>query len=494
MLSVKNLVKTFPGVRALDGVDFDLRAGEVHALVGENGAGKSTLMHVLAGILIPDSGEVEVRGERVPYGDSQWASNAGIRVVFQELSLCENLSVAENVFVNRQPVRSAGFVDRRRLHEQTRELLSLFELDLEPAEAVSQLNSAQRQVVEILKALSVSPSVLILDEPTSSLAARETEMLFRNVARLKGEGVAIAYITHQLPEVFRLADRVTVLRDGRRVATSPIAEVTEESLIRSMVGRELGDRFGERREAIGEECLRVRSASRRGAFEDVSFALSRGEIVGLAGLAGAGRTELARGLFGVEPLDSGEVLLEGRRLQTSEPGEAIRNRIAYLTEDRKEQGLFMEMSVRDNCVAPSLSRYSGRMGWMDEAGIDRFAEGYRERFNIATPTVHQTIANLSGGNQQKTLLAMAMGVEPLVLIVDEPTRGVDVGARSDIYRHLRDLAAQGVAILLVSSDLIEILGLCDRVLVMRAGRLAGEFGREQATEERILACAAGVGR
>ena len=492
LLEVRGLVKTFPGVRALDGVDFDLLPGEVHALVGENGAGKSTLMHTLAGVHQPDSGTIILRGQPVAFADPHAASRMGISVVFQELSLSENLSVAENIFANRQPVGPLNLVDWGSLYAQTRNLLDLFEMRVDPREMLCNLSAAQRQVVEILKALSVQPSVLILDEPTSSLTARESEILFGNVRRLKTQGVSCIYITHHLSEIFHLADRVTVLRDGHHVITCPVAGVSEEELVRRMVGRELADMYGSRATPIGEECLRVESAGREGVFSDISFALRGGEILGLAGLAGAGRTEFARGLFGAEPLDTGEIRLDGQPVRIRGPHDAIRHHLAYLTEDRKGQGLFLGMTVRDNCAAPSLSCFATPRGLMDERAMTDFAEYQRVQFNIATPSTRQRVGNLSGGNQQKVLLAMWMGVKPRVLIVDEPTRGVDVGARSDIYHRLRELAATGVGILLISSDLPEILGLSDRVLVMRNGRMAGEFTRGQATEENIIACASGL--
>jgi ABC-type sugar transport system ATPase subunit len=492
VLDVQGVVKTFPGVRALDGVRFELRRGEVHALVGENGAGKSTLMHVLGGILQPDAGHIRIEGEPVRFRDAHDAARRGIAIVFQELSLVRNLSVAENLFANRQPVRAFGFIDRARLHAQTRELLARFAMDVHPATLLKHLSIAQQQVVEILKAMSIRPKVLILDEPTSSLTAVDTAHLFRNIAALKAEGTSLIYISHHMPEIFRIADRVTVLRDGKYVDTRPVREVTEDLLVRLMTGRELTNVYGSRAAAIGEAYYHVRRAGGEG-FRDVSLSLRRGEILGVAGLVGAGRTELGRALFGVEPLAAGEIELDGKPLRVRSPAEAIRNGIAYLTEDRKEQGLFLNKTVRDNCVAPSLGCFTGRLGWLNEKEIDTFATDCRLRFNIVTPSIRRRVRTLSGGNQQKVLLAMWMGIRPSVLIVDEPTRGVDVGARSEIYALLRGLAAEGVGILLISSDLLEVLGLSDRILVMRQGRLAGEFARDRATEENVIACAAGVG-
>ena len=493
ILQLRGITKTFPGVRALDRVDFGLRRGEVHALVGENGAGKSTLMHIVGGVYRPDAGEILVGGRPVRFRSAHDAAMQGISVVYQELSLAPNLSVAENIFANRQPVRAANLIDWSALDRQSRELLHRFHLDLSPRTPVRRLSMAQQQVIEILKAMSYRPRVLVLDEPTSSLTATDTQRLFRNMERLKAEGTSIVYISHHLREVFQVADRVTVLRDGRHVETLPAAGLTEDAIVKRMVGRTLGNIYGERASEIGPEYFRVEGAA-AGRFSDVSLTLRRGEILGVAGLVGSGRTELARALFGAEPLAAGNVALDGRPLRLRSPGRAIAAGLGYLTEDRKDQGLFLRMTVRDNCIAPGLARFADRLGLMDERRVDQFAEASRSRFDIVTPSIGQTVRNLSGGNQQKLLLAMWMGVAPKVLIADEPTRGVDVGAKSEIYRLLRQLAATGVGIILISSDLLEVLGLADRILVMRRGRIAGSFGRREATEENVIACATGAGQ
>ena len=412
--------------------------------------------------------------------------------MFQELSLAPNLSVAENIFTNRQPTGGFNFIRWKELHRDTAQLLALFELDVSPGTLVKRLSMAQRQVVEILKALSTKPRVVILDEPTSSLTAIETGHLFKTISRLKSEGVAFIYISHHLPEVFEITDRVTVMRDGRYVETFDTAAVTEDVLVRRMVGRELSNMFGVRSTAVGDEYFRAEKVSRNGSFQDVSFGLRRGEIVGLAGLVGSGRTELARAICGIEHLDRGELSLDGVTLEFRGPADAIRHGIAYLTEDRKDQGLFPGMTVRDNCVAPGLDTFAGHLGMLDDTRIDATAEKYRQVFSIASPSIRQQVGNLSGGNQQKVLLAMWMGIGPKVLIVDEPTRGVDVGARCDIYTRLRALAATGVGIVMISSDLQEILGLSDRVLVIRCGRLMADMAIAEATEEKIIAIAAGV--
>jgi ABC-type sugar transport system ATPase subunit len=491
-LETHGVVKQFPGVLALNSVDFDLRKGEAHALVGENGAGKSTLMHILGGVYQPDSGTITVDGRTVSLSDPHDAARNGIAIVFQELSVSDNLSIAENVFANRQPVRFPGLVNWGRLYSETRELTSLFGWDIDPTTPVGQLPMAKKQVVEILKAVSQQPKVLILDEPTSSLTSVEVDMLFRNLRRLREEGMSIIYISHHLSEIFELADRVTVLRDGSKVETCAIADVTEEDLVRKMVGRELVDMYGTRTSDIGAERLRVENLTLDGVFESVSFSVNSGEIVGVSGLAGAGRTELARSIFGDPPPDSGRIYLDGRQVTVRSPQEAIAQGVAYVSEDRKQEGLFLEMPVRDNVVAPRLGSFAGKMSLMNESSITAFAEECRAEFDIATPSVWQAVGRLSGGNQQKALLAMWTGTKPRLLIADEPTRGVDVGAKSEIYHLLRRLAAEGVAIIVISSDLVEILGLSDRALVMRNGRLVSELAGEQITEETIIACATGV--
>ncbi len=492
-LETRGIVKTFPGVRALDDVSFSLKKGEVHALVGENGAGKSTLMHILGGVHQPDAGEIFLEGEKTRLTEPHTASLKGISVVFQELSLSDELSIAENIFANRQPLAFSGLINWKALYSETEKMLKLFEWDIDPRTPVSNLPAAKQQVVEILKAISQQPKVLILDEPTSSLTTIETSLLFRNIRALKEKGVSFIYISHHLPEVFEIADRVTVLRDGKVVDTFKTSDVDEETLIQKMVGRELVDMYGSRCAKIGDALFKLENASRKGAFENINLQVRKGEILGLAGLAGAGRTELGRAIFGVEPLDSGNIILDGRILKIRSPQDAISHGIAYMSEDRKYDGLFLEMSIKNNCVAPSLAKFASGLGLMDDQAIADFAEENCARFNIVTPHINQKVANLSGGNQQKVLLAMWLGIHPRLLIADEPTRGVDVGAKSEIYCQMRELTNSGIGIIMISSDLLEILGLSDRVLVMRNGKIAGEFSRENATEENIIACASGVG-
>lgn len=492
VLAAIGVVKQFPGVRALDGVSLDVRPGEVHALVGENGAGKSTLMHVLAGALQPDAGEIRLDGVPVRFADPRAALERRIAVVYQELSLADDLPICENIFANRQPVGRFGLIDRAEMRRRTLQLLADFDWCADPEMPVRALGAADRQVVEVLKAISSDPRVVILDEPTSSLTAREKERLFALIRRRRAAGVAFIYISHHLPEVFDLADRVTVLRDGRHVRTAAAASLTEDDLVRAMVGRELQDVYGSRSGVVGDTRLEVRGATRAGVYEDVSLSVRAGEIVGLAGLAGAGRTELARGVFGAEPMDRGTVQIDGRRVEAGTPSAGVAAGVAYITESRKEDGLFLEMSISANCAAVRLREFANRFGLMDDARLSRNGEEMRRRYGIAAPSSDVSVGALSGGNQQKVLFAMWTGKPPAVLIADEPTRGVDVAARCEIYEVLRSLAACGSAILLISSDLPELLGMCDRILVMRQGRLVGEFASSEATEEKVVACAAGV--
>jgi ABC-type sugar transport system ATPase subunit len=493
ILELRGITKDFPGVRAVNLVDFDLRPGEVHALVGENGAGKSTLMNILGGVLQPDAGEIVLEGKHVRFVDAADAGRQGIAVVFQELSLVPMLSVAENIFFNRQPVTPGGFVASNRLNNNTQQLLRWFELKVKPGTPVRELSVSHRQIVEVLKAISLCPKILILDEPTSSLGAAEIEQLFFNIRRLKSEGVSLIYISHHLPEIFRIADRVTVLRDGKNAGTFAISEVDEESLVKSMVGRELTNMYGEPGNTIGDHYFRFeRTGGSEGRVPVTRLDLRRGEILGIAGLIGSGRSELAMEMVGITPNPSSAVVLNSKRFTFRHPAEAIQHGVLYVTEDRKELGLYLSMSVQDNCVAPTLRAYADRCGFLSTRKISSSALNARQRFRIATPSVRKLVGELSGGNQQKVLLAMWTNARPEVLVVDEPTKGVDVGAKSEIYRLLRELAASGIGIIMISSELQEVLGLSDRIKVMREGRFVAEFTRDTATEEKLILAATGL--
>ncbi len=495
LLRLESITKTFPGVKALDGVSFGIGRGEVHALIGENGAGKSTLMHILGGVYRPDSGKMFLEGGETVFRNAREAQVRGIRVVYQELSIAPNLSAAENIYANIQPVNALGLVDRRELNRRATEMIRLFGEDIDPEIPAGDLPIGKRQVLEILKALTRNPRLVLLDEPTSSLSGVETDTLFRYIRRLREEGISFIFISHHLPEIFRIADRVTVLRDGAYQGTWPVSEVTEEFLIGRMVGRDIGDIFKERERYAGAPApvLEVEGLGRSGGFEDVSFTIHAGEILGFAGLVGAGRTEVARSLFGLEPPERGTVRLDGAAVRIRSTGDAIRHGIGYLTEDRKVQGLCLSLTIRENVIGPSLGRFTSRLGLLRDGAVKRYAREITERFNIITPSIEQSVYQLSGGNQQKVLLGMWMGINPRVLMVDEPTRGVDVGAKEEIYAHIRELASKGVAVMLVSSDLKEILGLSDRICVMREGRIRKVFKASEATEESIISHALGAG-
>ncbi len=493
-LEIEDITKNFPGVKALDKVKFSLKEGEIHALIGENGAGKSTLMHILAGIHQPDCGWIKLNKQKINLKNPYHAAKHGIGVVFQELSLVDKLTIAENIFVNRQPLSKYGLIEKKKLYDETNKLLKLFNLNFSPSTKVKNLSTGDQQLIEILKALSQEPKVLILDEPTSSLSQDESKRLFELISELKYKGISIIYISHRMKEIFELCDRVTVLRDGMYIGTKEVLETTEDELVTMMVGRELKDVYGNQKSDIGEEYFKVKDFTSQDKFEKVGFSLSRGEILGVFGLIGAGRTELAQGIFGLDPKVKGEVYLEDKILNISRPEHAIKNGISYLTEDRKKQGLFLDMSVRENLIPTDLKRFCcyGKLNFLKKNQIKKYAEKMVEKFGIVTPSINYKVGKLSGGNQQKVLLANWMGVKPKVLIVDEPTRGVDVGAKSDIYNHLRDLASEDVGIIVMSSDLLEILGVCDRILVMREGSIVGELSAEEASEEKVMRYAAGV--
>ena len=490
ILEAKGISKVFPGVKALEKVDFELAQGEVHALVGENGAGKSTLMHVFGGIHKPSEGIVELNGKNVSFGSVHDAITQGISVVFQELSLSEHMSVAENIFCNRQPVGKAGTIRFKELYKETEELLKLFDEDsIDPAEKVKNLSIAQKQIVEILKTISTHPKVLILDEPTASLSQVDTEKLFQNIRKLKNQGMSFIYISHHLNEIFEIADRLTVLRDGKMVITGAVADFTEKDLVSHMVGRKMNDEEIVHRDQSGADTVfELQGLTLNPHFSSVSLKVKKGEIVCLSGLVGAGRSEVLKSAVGLMPREGGKVLLEGREQSYSRYEQAINAGVVYLTENRKEEGLFLEMTLTDNMIAPSLKSFSkGLLRFMDNAKVSRFTKQCRDEFHVVTPSLKQKVRNLSGGNQQKVLLSMWVSKHPKVLMIDEPTKGVDVGARSEIYAMLRKIADQGTAILVISSDLMEVLNISDRVLVMKEGTLVADLPRAEATQEKILA-------
>jgi ABC-type sugar transport system ATPase subunit len=493
VLRVENLTKTFPGVVAVDGLSFALRKGELLAVLGENGAGKSTLTKMISGVLQPDSGSIMLEERACTFKSVHDAIKAGISMVYQELSMVGSMSIAENIFANRQPINAVGIIRVGKLYRDTNELMQRFNLRINPRTLVKHLSMGQQQLIEIMKAISQNPRVLILDEPTSSLTEAEVALLFEIIGTLKSEGMSFIYITHKLSEVFRLADRVMVMRDGHYIDTKKPDQVSTMDLITLMVGREIVDLYSgsQARGAVGDPYFSVRGISSPGLFKDVSFTLRRGEILGVAGLVGAGRTEMARGIVGLEKLSTGTVEMDGKGLRIHSVSDAIRHGIAYVTEDRKNLGLYLNFSIKANLVAPSLDSFV-RAGMMRQKAIDAYCQEQVARYNVKTSTLTQKILSLSGGNQQKCLLSLWMGTRPRMLIFDEPTRGVDVGARSEIYEKIREYTAGGNGAIVVSSDLPELIGICDRIIVMYHGRVRGEVAKGDFGEKNILALASGL--
>jgi ABC-type sugar transport system ATPase subunit len=483
MLSIRGISKHFPGVKALDAVSFDVQAGEIHALCGENGAGKSTLLNILTGNLQPDGGQLEWRGQPIHLNGPAEATRQGIAIVYQQLSLIDSLSVAENIFANRQPRNRWGMIQYRRLETDTQALLKELNLShIQPNERVADLSPGSKQMVEIAKALSQKPAILLLDEPTASLTERETSTLFGLIRQLKTAGKAVVYISHRLAEIFEVADRVSVLKDGMYQGTFPVSETTPAELVRRMVGRNVI--VGRTESSAQKEVVLNINRLSGGRFSDVSFQLHRGEILGLAGLVGAGRTEIARAIFGIDPVFAGTIQLNGQLVQIHHPADAVRLGLGYLPEERKSLGVFADQSITENVI--TVSPPITKTGWFDAKTSAHVTEMFQQQLSIRTPSVRTRVGNLSGGNQQKVLLARWLLMEPSVLLVDEPSHGIDVGAKADIYDLLRQLAAQGKAILLISSELSEILMLADRILVMHEGKIAGELDGATATEEQIM--------
>lgn len=483
-MRVKNISKSFPGVKALDDVSFDIKKGDLHALVGENGAGKSTLIKILSGVYSTDAGSIELHGKQVNVNTPLEAQHLGISVVHQELKLVESLTVKENIFLGR-PFKGKFGVNWQKLRDEAINLLSKLNIVLDPDELVSNLSVAQKQIVEICKALSYNSDVIIMDEPSATLTDKELETLFQILHELKAQGITIIYISHRLEEIFQLADTVTVLRDGKHIDTLPVDQVDKNKLISLMVGRTLGMEYPKRKVEIGEHILEVKNLNRKGYLHDISFTLRRGEILGFAGLVGAGRTELARALFGADKGVTGEVLLNGKPYTPKNVCSAISQGIGLIPEDRKEQGLVLNMMVKENISMANFKSIKSSQVLIQKKE-DTLADKFIDALHIATPDADRKVQYLSGGNQQKVVIAKWLNAESDILIIDEPTRGIDVGAKAEIYNLMCDLAEKGKAIIMISSDMPELLGVCDRIMVMHDGRITGELMAEEATQERIL--------
>jgi len=490
ILELHSISKSFPGVQALDNVDFDLRPGEIHALVGENGAGKSTLVKVISGVYQPDAGEIRLQGRPVTFPNPLVAQQHGVAAIYQEPTLFPDLSIAENIFIGHQPVRSVTRrVDWKRMYEQAGELLSSLGVKLDPRARVRGLSVAQQQMVEIAKALSLNARILIMDEPTSALTLRDVADLFRITRRLREAGTSIIFISHRLGEAFELADRITVLRDGHYIGTRAVKDTTTDEVIRMMVGRTLDTLFPKEEVTPGEVVLRVDGLTKEGAFYDISFELRRGEILGLAGLVGARRTNVAHAIFGVSPADSGTIWVDGRQVHIRNPKDALALGIAYVPEDRQHQGLVLPMNITQNITLPILKELARQGIWLDNDAERQTAQQFVERLDVRAAGLQQKVQELSGGNQQKVVLAKWLAARPRILILDEPTRGIDVGTKAAVHKLMSILAGQGMAILMISSELPEILGMSDRIVVMYEGRITGHFTREEATQENIMAAA-----
>lgn len=488
LVSIEGLSKNFYGVQALDNVRFDLNAGEVHALMGENGAGKSTMMKILAGVYQKDTGTIRYRGEPVDIHDSRTAQRLGISIIHQELNLMNHLSAAQNIFIGREFKKFGGLVlDEKRQNDEAKKFFDLLKLDLDPSVKMGDLVVAKQQMVEIAKALSFKSRVLIMDEPTAALNDAEITELFKIIESLKRDGVGIVYISHRMDELKRIADRVTVMRDGRYVDTVQAADVTVDQVISMMVGRKLYEVVkGKRADAEAETVLEVRGLSRGKAIRDVSFTAKKGEILGFAGLMGAGRTEVARAIFGADPIDSGRIFVRGKEVRIRTPADAVRNGIGYLSEDRKRYGLAGGLSVETNIVMASMRRFVRALGVVNRKETKRESLAYVASLAIKTPGIGQFCKFLSGGNQQKVVIAKWLARDCEILIFDEPTRGIDIGAKYEIYKLLEALAESGKVIIMISSELPEVLRLSHRILVMCEGRLTGELPGEEATQEKIM--------
>ena len=486
LLEVEHVRKAFPGVLALDDVQFRLKRGHVHALMGENGAGKSTLMKIIAGIYTPDSGSFRLKGQEIRLASPLDALQYGIAMIHQELNLMNYMTVAENIWIRREPLNAFRFVRHDEMRRRTRALFERLDITVDPDAEVRDLSVASRQMVEIAKAVSYDSEILIMDEPTSALTDREVEHLFKIIRTLKAQGKGVVYITHKMNELFEIADEVSVFRDGKFVGDHPAASVTREEIIKMMVGREITQMFPKQTVPIGEVALSVRNLSLAGRFHDISFDLRKGEILGLAGLVGSGRSNVAESLFGVTPATSGNIVVHGREMQIRNPGEAMDAGMAFLTEDRKESGCFLLLDVMANMQVALLRHGHVRAGFVKEREIEALCQQQKASLRVRTPDLGEPVLNLSGGNQQKVLIARWLMTHPSILILDEPTRGIDVGAKAEIHRLIGDLAAKGVAVLMISSELPEVLGMSDRVLVMHEGRMTGILNRQEATQVKIM--------
>lgn len=490
LLSIQNISKSFPGVKALSKVNLNIYQGRVMALIGENGAGKSTLMKVLTGIYNRDEGNIEFLGQSVHFKSTKASQEAGIGIIHQELNLIPELSIAENIFLGREFTNKLGLINWKKMHAEASQLLKRLDIPYDTHQLVGELSIGGQQMVEIAKVLSFNAKVIIMDEPTDALTDTETVALFKVIRELKADGCGIVYISHRLKEIFEICDDVTVLRDGQFIAEIPVADLTEDQLIESMVGRKLEDQYPRLATEIGESILSVEHLRAEGV-NDVSFTLNKGEILGISGLMGSGRTELAKAIFGANKIHSGSITLNQQKLSIRSCKYAMSQGIVYISEDRKKDGLILGLSVKDNMTLSSLDQFKNTLQKLNLSNETAAVQEYVSAFNIKTPHIDQIIGLLSGGNQQKIAIAKGLMTSPQILILDEPTRGVDVGAKKEIYQLINEFKQKGLSVIMISSEMPEILGMCDRILVMHEGNITGEFDRTHVTQEKIMAAAVG---
>lgn len=490
MIEMTGIDKAFSGNVVLKDVQFSLADGEIHALMGENGAGKSTLMKILTGIYGRDAGVIKVDGQEVDFKSPKEAEAMGIAVIHQELNILPDLTVAENLFLGNEKTVGMGILKTKEMNREASRILKQLGLDVDVKTPAGQLSVGKQQIIEIAKAIETHAKVIIMDEPTAALTDREIKTLFKTIRKLQSQGVSFVYISHRMEEIFAICDRITILRDGQYIGVRVIKETNFDEIVKMMVGRELGDRFPERNASIGEVKLEVKGLTRNGYCQDINFQLRKGEVLALAGLMGAGRTEVAEALFGYRKMNKGEIFIDGQKVKISNPIQAKKHRIGFVTEDRKSEGLVVDFSIKDNIMLTNLDKAS-KMGVINSKKESTFVNNLMKKLGVRSSGAMQTAKSLSGGNQQKVVIAKWLGDAPEILILDEPTRGVDIGAKKEIYQIINDLAEQGVAILMISSELPEVIGMADRVLVMHEGKITGEVSKEEMTQEKIMHYATG---
>ncbi|WP_445429879.1 sugar ABC transporter ATP-binding protein [Bacillus atrophaeus] len=489
-IDMNDIHKAFGKNQVLSGVSFNLKPGEVHALMGENGAGKSTLMNLLTGLHGLDKGSIRINGKETYFSNPKEAEQNGIAFIHQELNIWPEMTVLENLFIGKEMTSKLGILNTKKMKALAKKQFEKLSVSLSLDQEAGKCSVGQQQMIEIAKALMTKAEVIIMDEPTAALTEREINKLFEVIASLKKDGVSIVYISHRMEEIFSICDRITIMRDGKTVDTTNISETSFDEVVKKMVGRELTDRYPQRRPELGDIVLEVRDASKKGSFEHVSFHVRSGEIVGVSGLMGAGRTEIMRALFGIDRLDSGEIWVAGKKTNIKNPNDAVKKGLGFITENRKDEGLLLDTSIRENIALPSLTSFSPK-GVIDQKREASFVELLINRLTIKTASPETHARNLSGGNQQKVVIAKWIGIGPKVLILDEPTRGVDVGAKREIYTLMNELTDRGVAIIMVSSELPEIIGMSDRIIVVHEGKISGEVASREATQERIMTLATG---